>query len=192
MVRIYNFNLFAHSLLQINTQTLYESIVLILCLWVGMLEIANWCSYFKQFINLVLEFWPQSSLYQSDCVILLHKISPEKLDLLTLLLAQKFTILLETSIIGSGYNLGFFAGFPWSQAFFNKVMEKTYLKLNYTLLKKSLWRRCFPLNFAKFLRTPFLYRKPPVAASIILIFIAINHSFTKQIHLLFYFFLNSP
>ena len=24
-----------------------------------------------------------------------------------------------------------------------------------TLLKRSLWHRCFPLNFAKFLRTPF-------------------------------------
>ena len=25
-----------------------------------------------------------------------------------------------------------------------------------TLLKKKLWHRCFPMNFAKFLRTPFL------------------------------------
>ena len=25
-----------------------------------------------------------------------------------------------------------------------------------TLLKKSLWYNCFPVNFAKFLRTPFL------------------------------------
>ena len=25
-----------------------------------------------------------------------------------------------------------------------------------TLLKKILWHRCFPVNFAKFLRTPFL------------------------------------
>ena len=25
-----------------------------------------------------------------------------------------------------------------------------------TLLKKRLWQRCFPVNFAKFLRTPFL------------------------------------
>ena len=24
-----------------------------------------------------------------------------------------------------------------------------------TLLKKSLWHRCFPVNFTKFLRTPF-------------------------------------
>ena len=33
-----------------------------------------------------------------------------------------------------------------------------------TLLKKRLWRRCFPVNFVKFLRTP-LCRTPPVAAS---------------------------
>ena len=29
-----------------------------------------------------------------------------------------------------------------------------------TLLKKRLWHRCFPANFAKFLRTPF-FRTPP-------------------------------
>ena len=29
-----------------------------------------------------------------------------------------------------------------------------------TLLKKRLWHRCFPLNFAKFLRTPFLQNTP--------------------------------
>ena len=26
----------------------------------------------------------------------------------------------------------------------------------WTLLKKRLWQRCFPVNFAKFLRTPFI------------------------------------
>ena len=35
--------------------------------------------------------------------------------------------------------------------FFNKVAGRPA-----TLLKKRLWRRCFPVNFAKFLRTPFL------------------------------------
>ena len=29
----------------------------------------------------------------------------------------------------------------------------------------GLWHRCFPVNFAKFLRTPF-YRIPPVTASL--------------------------
>ena len=29
-----------------------------------------------------------------------------------------------------------------------------------TLLKKRLWHRCFPVNFAKFLRTHFLQNKP--------------------------------
>ena len=36
--------------------------------------------------------------------------------------------------------------------FFNKV---ACLKPT-TLLKRRLWHRCFPVNFAKFLRTPFL------------------------------------
>ena len=35
--------------------------------------------------------------------------------------------------------------------FLNKVAG-----LSLTLLKKRLWHRCFPVNFAKFLRTPFL------------------------------------
>ena len=29
-----------------------------------------------------------------------------------------------------------------------------------TLLKKRLWRRCFPVNFAKFLKTVFFHRTP--------------------------------
>ena len=34
--------------------------------------------------------------------------------------------------------------------FFNKVVDLRPV----TLLKKRLWHRCFPVNFAKFLRTP--------------------------------------
>ena len=52
--------------------------------------------------------------------------------------------------------LGNFAKFTGKhmcqRLFFNKVAG---LKPA-TLLKKSLWHRCFPVNFAKFLRTPFL------------------------------------
>ena len=29
-----------------------------------------------------------------------------------------------------------------------------------TLLKKRFWHRCFPVNFAKFLRAPFLQNTP--------------------------------
>ena len=36
--------------------------------------------------------------------------------------------------------------------FFNKVADLRPA----TLLKKRLWHRCFPVNFAKFLRIPFL------------------------------------
>ena len=35
------------------------------------------------------------------------------------------------------------------------------------LLKKSLLHRCFPVNFAKFQRTPFFYRTPPVPALVL-------------------------
>ena len=46
--------------------------------------------------------------------------------------------------------------------FVNKV---TGLRFT-TLLKKRLYHRSFPVNFAKFLRTPFVHRTPPVAASV--------------------------
>ena len=38
--------------------------------------------------------------------------------------------------------------------FFNKVAGLVWPA---TLLKESLWYQCFRMNFAKFLRTPFLY-----------------------------------
>ena len=40
----------------------------------------------------------------------------------------------------------------WQSLFFNKVAGLRPA----TLLKKRLWHRCFPVKFAKFLRTPFL------------------------------------
>ena len=46
-----------------------------------------------------------------------------------------------------------FAGKHLCQShFLNKVAGLRFT----TLLKKRLWHRCFPMNFAKFLRTPFL------------------------------------
>ena len=46
-----------------------------------------------------------------------------------------------------------FAGKHLGQSlFFNKVESLR----NATLLKKRLWHRCSTMNFAKFLRTPFL------------------------------------
>ena len=57
------------------------------------------------------------------------------------------------------------------EVFYEKVVPKDFVnftgkhlcqslfldKLITTLLKKRLWHRCFPVKFAKFLRTPFLY-----------------------------------
>ena len=44
---------------------------------------------------------------------------------------------------------------PCQSLFLNKV---TGLRAA-TLLKKRLWHRCFPVNFVKFLRTPFLQKQ---------------------------------
>ena len=38
--------------------------------------------------------------------------------------------------------------------FFNKAAGMRPKACNF--IKKRLWRRCFPVNFAKFIRTPFL------------------------------------
>ena len=46
--------------------------------------------------------------------------------------------------------------------FFNKVAGFRPA----TLLKKRLWHMCFPVNFMKFLRTPFLYRTPLAPAPV--------------------------
>ena len=47
--------------------------------------------------------------------------------------------------------------------FFNKVAGLRPA----TLLKKRLWRRCFPVNFVKFLRTPFLTEHLRTTASVL-------------------------
>ena len=45
-----------------------------------------------------------------------------------------------------------FTGKHLCQSFF---FDKVAGLRSATLFKKRLWRRCFPVNFAKFLRTPF-------------------------------------
>ena len=45
--------------------------------------------------------------------------------------------------------------------FFNKAASL----IPATLLKKRLWHRYVPVNFAKFLRALFFYKTPPMAAS---------------------------
>ena len=49
--------------------------------------------------------------------------------------------------------------------FFNKVAGRPA-----TLLKKRLWHGCFPVNFAKFLRTPFLQNTSGRLLLLLLIF----------------------
>ena len=48
------------------------------------------------------------------------------------------------------------------EVFFDKVTGPQ----GCNFIKKRLQHRCFPVKFAKYLRTPFFYRTPPVAASV--------------------------
>ena len=50
-------------------------------------------------------------------------------------------------------NFAKFAGKHLCQSFF---FDKVAALRSAALLKRTLWHRCFPVNFAKFLRTPFL------------------------------------
>ena len=49
-----------------------------------------------------------------------------------------------------------FAKFTGKHLYKSRLFNKVAGLRPATLLKKRLWHRCFPLNFAKFLRTPFL------------------------------------
>ena len=60
------------------------------------------------------------------------------------------------------------------------VLKKVFLKIEghrpATLLKKRLWHRCFPVNFAKLLRTPFLQN---TSGRLLLLVRAYGHYFLK-------------
>ena len=49
-----------------------------------------------------------------------------------------------------------------------------------TLLKKRLWYRCFPVDFMKFLRTPF-YRTALTTGSVLLSFSLLLHYFENTV-----------
>ena len=70
------------------------------------------------------------------------------------LVKDGFTKLRKQSPRGVLRNFAKFTGKQLCQSlFFNKVAGRLRPT---TLLKKRLWHRCFPVNFEKFLRTPFL------------------------------------
>ena len=49
---------------------------------------------------------------------------------------------------------------------FHKIHRKTLGLRPATLLQNRLWHRCFPVSFAKFLRTPFSQKNFRTTASV--------------------------
>ena len=110
----------------------------------GRHETANWSSYFKHLNSLVRELWHQKFHSQSDCLIFLHKVSPEWLDLLTSFAARQFSVMIETNWISFGHwwVWGFFAGVPWNRACF-------YWYICYFLIEKKSHVHIREINFVQ-------------------------------------------
>ena len=101
----------------------------------------------------ILIFWPLS---QTNSESLLIKRIKESL------LIKRHQTQLNKTIKSSSQKKSFLLNFNLKISFFQNNHRRCSVKkgvlrnLPATLLKKRLWRRCFPHSFVKFLRTPFL------------------------------------
>ena len=75
------------------------------------------------------KLWPQNFLSQSECLILLNKISPERLYLLNSFFLLQFSIIIET------YKISF--GYWWLLEFFADVPHLHYMYILYNILFSS-------------------------------------------------------
>ena len=73
----------------------------------------------------------------------------------------------------------------WQTCTFRSSRRRCSVELA-TILKKRLWHRCFPVNFAKFLRTPFLQN----TSGWLLLFKMALSNFNTRIFSTFVFFQN--
>ena len=74
---------------------------------------------------------------------------------------QLFSILQLSNIQNLLQNIFESSHHQWKKVFLEisqNLQENTYARISY--LMKCLWHRCFPVNFAKFLRTPVLQNIP--------------------------------
>ena len=81
-----------------------------------------------------------------------------------------------------------FFGSSRPEVFCEKIVLKNFAKFtgkhlyqNLFFIKKRLWYRCFPVNFAKFLRIPFLIEH----LWWLLLFFAENDAFLSKSHVIF-------
>ena len=63
--------------------------------------------------------------------------------------------------------LKYFAKFPRKTPVLESLFNKIAGLAACNFIKKTLQHRCFPVKLAKFLRTPFFYRTPQVATSVL-------------------------
>ena len=113
------------------------------------------------FYVLIQEFNESESLwsYLKRKGITLSRTTIVFLKLCFILMTRKRTfeiysnlMLLNSCMLGIRYTRTFFLEKHLQKLFFSSFSGLR----SATSLKKRFWRRCFPVNFAKFLRTPFL------------------------------------
>ena len=89
-------------------------------------------------------------------------ITPRNFNELTLFRSSRSEVIFKKRVLR---NFTKFTGKHLCQKLFFNKFEGL---MPATLLKKRLWHMCFPINFVKFLRTPFLHRTPLVATAVCL------------------------
>ena len=98
--------------------------------------------------------WSGPTLHQQiSCAIL----SQPYLD--NIVRSSRLQIIFKISVLKT------FANFTLKHLWWSFFLIKLQFRRLAILFKKKLLHRCFPVNIAKFLRTPFFYRTPLVAVS---------------------------
>ena len=130
---------------------------------IGVLPLVNTCCWENYFVNFIYD-WLILPISHFDGLISLNDNvwGNPSLWSLTVMKASVSCICYNLSRNshrrcsvrkGVPRNFGKFLGkYLYQSLFFNKVAGLSLA----TLLKRKLWHRCFPVNFAKFLRIPFL------------------------------------
>ena len=139
-----------------------------------MTEIAKSCSFMIWFLSFGLK------PCKSHCLILLHKISPEWLDLLSSFFPQQFSIIKDTKWTNAywWWVLVIFASCPWSQACFTLALA--WFLISASILTKIF--NLFSLNINRFglsLLSTIFYIFP-------------KESISKILKITFYFILKAP
>ena len=133
-----------------------------LCFFMYKTWVCRTFVYKKQYRHYLKKAYVILLTCRSSCALHLE-LTPDMKTLAFIRAIERFTARREAPIINDMFKT-FKSPVVKKFMLCSEVRQKFILPATATLLKRRLWHRCFPVNFAKFLRTPFFYRTPLVAA----------------------------